>query len=53
LRDIGQKALGVDRPVEHEGRDQAFAGEARKERCRPPMTVRRMGQPGGVMCVRE
>ena len=40
LLDIGLKALGVDRPVEHEGRNQPLAGKARKKRCRLPMTIR-------------
>src|SRR6202140_4399178 len=42
LLDIGKETLGVDRSVEHKGRNQPLAGEARKKRRRLPMTVRRM-----------
>lgn len=42
LLDIGKEALGVDRPVEHKGRNQALTGEARKKRRRLPMTIWRM-----------
>src|SRR5580700_3695195 len=44
LLDIGKETLGVDRPVEHKGRNQPLAGEARKKRRRLPMTVRRMAE---------
>lgn len=42
LLDIGEEALGVDRSVEHKGRNQSLAGEARKKRRRLPMAVRSM-----------
>jgi hypothetical protein len=32
LLDVGKETLGVDRPVEHKGRNQPLAGEARKKR---------------------
>lgn len=44
LRDIGEETLGVDRPLEHKGRNQSLAGEARKKRRCLPMTVRRMAE---------
>jgi len=40
LLDIGKESFGIDRPVEHEGRNQPLAGKARKKRCRLPMTIR-------------
>src|ERR1700679_2930886 len=39
LLDVGEEALGVDRPVEHKGCNQPLAGEAGKKRRRLPMTV--------------
>ena len=42
LLDIGKESFGIDRPVEHEGRNQPLAGKARKKRCRLPMTIRGM-----------
>lgn len=44
LLDVGKEALGVDRAIEHKGRDQSLAGQAGKERRRLPMSVRRMAQ---------
>lgn len=44
LLDIGEEALGIDRPVEHKGRNQPLAGEAGKKRRRFPMTVRRVAE---------
>src|SRR5678810_226604 len=44
LRDIGEETLGVDRPLEHEGRNQSPAGEASKKRRCLPMPVRRMAE---------
>src|SRR5207342_164125 len=44
LRDIGEETLGVDRPLEHEGRNQSLAGEAGKKRRCLPMPVRRMAE---------
>lgn len=44
LLDIGEEALGVDRPVEHKRRYQPLAGQDGKERRRLPMSMRRMAQ---------
>ena len=44
LLDIGEEALGVDRPIEYKGRDQPLAGQAGKEGRRLPVSVRRMAQ---------
>jgi len=44
LLDIGNETLGVDRSIEHKGRNQPLAGKARQKRGRLPMTVRRMAE---------
>ncbi len=44
LLDIGEEALGVDRPIKHKRGYQSLAGQAGKKRRRLPMSMRRMAQ---------
>jgi len=48
LLDIGEEALGVDRPVEHKGCNQPLAGEASEKRRGLPMTIRGMADGAGA-----